>query len=98
VTASYSIAPMSIIRQLWYCIKHYRSWIFEKMWSPLLLWGSAGEKGGGGVFISYWLNNLNAANSDPTSWKYGVVRGPHRCPKIPAPVAESHPLGLSTRH
>jgi hypothetical protein len=27
---------------------------------------------------------LNATNSDPTSWKCGVVRGPHRCPKIPA--------------
>jgi hypothetical protein len=45
------------------------------MWGPLPL-----EKGGG-VFISYWLN---AANSDPTSWKCGVVRGPYRCPKIPA--------------
>jgi hypothetical protein len=32
-----------------------------------------------GVFLSYWLN---AANSDPTSWKCGVVRGPHRCSKI----------------
>jgi hypothetical protein len=37
-----------------------------------------------GVFHSYWLNPLNAANSDPTSWKCGLVRGPHRCPKIPA--------------
>jgi hypothetical protein len=26
---------------------------------------------------------FHAANSDPTSWKCGVVRGPHRCPKIP---------------
>jgi hypothetical protein len=37
-----------------------------------------------GVFLCYWLN---AANSDPTSWKCGVVRGPQRCPKIPAQVA-----------
>jgi hypothetical protein len=34
-----------------------------------------------GVFLSYWLN---AANSGPTPWKCGVVRGLHRCPKIPA--------------
>jgi hypothetical protein len=26
---------------------------------------------------SYWLNHLNAAKSDPTSWKCGLVRGPH---------------------
>jgi hypothetical protein len=55
--------------------------------SPLLMWGPAGEKGGEfdppWVFLSYWLN---AANSDPTSWTCGVVRGPHRCPKIPAQV------------
>jgi hypothetical protein len=38
------------------------------------MWGPAGEKG---VFLSYWLNHLNAANSDPTSPKWGVVRGPH---------------------
>jgi hypothetical protein len=39
------------------------------------MWGPAGEKG---VFLSYWLN---AAKSDPTSWKCGVKRGPHRCSK-----------------
>jgi hypothetical protein len=43
------------------------------------MWGPAGEKG-----ASYWLNHLNAANSDPTSRKWGVVRGTHRCPTIPA--------------
>jgi hypothetical protein len=37
-----------------------------------------------GVFLSYWLNHLNAANSDPTSRKCGVVRSPHTCLKIPA--------------
>jgi hypothetical protein len=42
------------------------------------MWDPAIEKG---VFLSYWLN---AANSDPTSWKCGVVRGPYGCPKIPA--------------
>jgi hypothetical protein len=25
-----------------------------------------------GVLLSYWLNRLNAANSNPTSWKWGV--------------------------
>jgi hypothetical protein len=36
------------------------------------------------VFYSYWLNHFNAANSDLTSCKCGLVRGPQRCPKIPA--------------
>jgi hypothetical protein len=37
-----------------------------------------------GVFLSYWLNYLNAANSDPTSLKWGgIVRGP----KIPALIS-----------
>jgi hypothetical protein len=53
------------------------------MWAP-----PPREKG---VFISHWLN---AANSDPTSWKCEVVRGPHRCPKIPAQRA----LELSKHH
>jgi hypothetical protein len=44
-----------------------------------------------GVFISYLLN---AANSDPTSWKCGVVRCPHRCLKIPAQVLGSYWLHL----
>jgi hypothetical protein len=35
------------------------------------MWGPPLAKG---VFISYWLI---AANSDPTSWKCRVVRGPH---------------------
>jgi hypothetical protein len=39
-----------------------------------------------GVFLTYWLN---AASSDPTSWKCVVVRCPHRCPKIPALVGTS---------
>jgi hypothetical protein len=42
------------------------------MWGPAIM------------FLTYWLN---AANSDPTSWKCLVVRGPHRCHKIPALVS-----------
>jgi hypothetical protein len=42
------------------------------------MWAPAGEKGG-----HYFAIYLNAANSDPTSLKCRVVRGPHRCPKIP---------------
>jgi hypothetical protein len=38
------------------------------------------------LFISYWLI---AANSEPTSWKCGVVRSPHTCPKILAQIEYS---------
>jgi hypothetical protein len=36
--------------------------------------------------------SLNAANSKPTSWKCEVVRGPHRCPKIPAQAVSFPPF------
>jgi hypothetical protein len=56
----------------------------SKVWpidpAPLLMWGPAIEKEG----VSFqWLN---AANSNPTSWKCGVVRGPHGGPKNPGYV------------
>jgi hypothetical protein len=37
--------------------------------------------------LSYWLNHLHAANSDPTSWKWGV---PIDVPKSRLWLTESH--------
>jgi hypothetical protein len=64
------------------CIQRLGFWKDVGSRSPLLMWGQPLEKG---VYcISYWLI---AANSNPTSWKCGVVRGPHRCSKIPVQAA-----------
>jgi hypothetical protein len=44
------------------------------------MWGPPSRKGG-----AYFL----LVNCKPTSWKCGVVRGPHRCPKIPTLTTRS---------
>jgi hypothetical protein len=54
-----------------------RSWIFEKMWTLGVPFWCGVHPARRGVFLSDWLNHSNSANSDPTSWKCEVVRGPH---------------------